>query len=341
MSQNQTKSTKQSNFTVMNLKIRTKVLLGILFLFAEFALIGGLSIYYISSIKYSSELMIKNNYWSVHYSENMIQAIDETQTAASSLFLNKQQSAYDKNSFSVSCKKFEENLNLEERNITEFGEKELVESIKQNYSKYKALVSGKQVDNISDKAGYYSANILPLVNEVKAKIFSVSTLNMQSIVQKNESLNETIRRVYKNLSIVLAICFLITFSFMINFPNYIAGPIRKITESIKEITGNNFKSRIQVAANGEFKELAEAINFMSEKLEADYKAELFEHKVEKTVKSEKSLDEKLVLQNIQSLLSSVSTLVESISANNHNEILHKQSLAIKEIESELSKVIKL
>jgi len=285
--------------------------------------------------------MIKNNYWSVHYSENMIQAIDETQTAASSLFLNKQQSAYDKNSFSVSCKKFEENLNLEERNITEFGEKELVESIKQNYSKYKALVSGKQVDNLSDKAGYYSTNILPLVNEVKAKIFSVSTLNMQSIVQKNESLNETIRRVYKNLSIVLAICFLITFSFMINFPNYIAGPIRKITESIKEITGNNFKSRIQVAANGEFKELAEAINFMSEKLEADYKAELFEHKVEKTVKSEKSLDEKLVLQNIQSLLSSVSTLVESISANNHNEILHKQSLAIKEIESELSKVIKL
>jgi len=62
----------------MKLKIRTKVLLGILFLFVEFALIGGLSIYYISSIKYSSELMIKNNYWSVHYSENMIQAIDET-----------------------------------------------------------------------------------------------------------------------------------------------------------------------------------------------------------------------------------------------------------------------
>ena len=93
----------------MKLKIRTKVLLGILFLFVEFALIGGLSIYYISSIKYSSELMIKNNYWSVHYSENMIQAIDETPEAVNSLFLNKKH-LYDKNSLTASLNKFEENL---------------------------------------------------------------------------------------------------------------------------------------------------------------------------------------------------------------------------------------
>ena len=101
----------------MKLKIRTKVSVGILFLFAEFALIGGLSMYYISSIKYSSELMIKNNYWSVHYSENMIQAIDETHTAVNSIFLNKKYH-YDENSLTVSFNKFEENLNLEDKNIT-------------------------------------------------------------------------------------------------------------------------------------------------------------------------------------------------------------------------------
>ena len=319
----------------MNLKIRTKVLLGILFLFVEFALIGGLSIYYISSIKYSSQLMIKNNYWSVHYSENMIQAIDEAQSGVSSRFLNKQQYAQEKNSALVSFDKFEENLNLEEKNITEFGEKELVQSIRDKYTKYKSLVSNPQLGNIGDKADYYSANILPLENELKAKIFTVSTLNMQSIVQKNESLNEMIRRIYKNLSIVLTVCFLITFSFMINFPSYIAGPIKKITENIKEIANSNFKSRIHISSKDEFKELAEAINSMSEKLESSYKAVVIEKKVEKP------LDENFVLQNIQSLLSSVSTLVESISKDTKNEILHKQAEAIKEIETELSKVIKL
>jgi len=321
----------------MKFKIRTKVLFGILFLFVEFVLIGALSIYYISSIKYSSEMTIKNNYRSVHYSENMIQAIDETNTAESSLLLNKQYH-YDKNSLSVSFEKFEENLQLEEKNITEFGEKELVQSIKENYIKYKSLLSEPKSSNTTDKFTNYSANILPLANDIKTKIFTVSTLNMQSIVQKNESLNEMIRHIYKILSIVLTVCFLITFSFMINFPNYIAGPIRKITENIKDIANSDFKSRIIVSRKDEFKELAEAINYMAEKLENNYQQIVVVEK--KDIPDKVIIDNNLVLQNIQSLLGSVSTLIESISQTNNDEALQKQSELIKEIEIELSKSIK-
>ena len=320
----------------MKFKIRTKVLFGILFLFVEFVLIGALSIYYISSIKYSSEMVIKNNYRSVHYSENMIQAIDETNTAVNSIFLNKQFKA-DKSTLKGSFTKFEENLNLEEQNITEYGEKEQVESIRQGYLKYKSMVSVQNVDNIPDKVTYYSVNILPLTNELKARIFTVSTLNMQSIVQKNESLNVMIRHMYKILSIVLMVCFLITFSFMINFPGYIAGSIRKITESIKDISNSDFKNRIQVSTADEFKELAEAINYMAEKIEHNYQKPVVK---KQTVLEETNIDNNLVLENIQSLLGSVSTLIESISKTNKDETLQKQSELIKEVEQELSKIIK-
>jgi len=238
---------------------------------------------------------------------------------------------------SGSFDKFEENLNLEEKNITEFGEKELVQSIKQMYFKYKSLAFEQKTDNITDRVNYYSVNILPLANELKAKIFTVSTLNMQSIVQKNDNLNEKIRYIYKNLSIVLAICFLITFSFMINFPNYIAGPIKKITESIKEITNSNFKSRISISSKDEFKELAEAINYMAEKLENTYQHTKV---VKPLVADKKTIDNNLVLENIQSLLGSVSELIDSISQSNNDEALKKQSEQIKEIEHELSKSIK-
>jgi len=320
----------------MKFKIRTKVLFGILFLFVEFVLIGALSIYYISSIKYSSELTIKNNYRSVHYSENMIQAIDETNTAESSLLLNKQYH-YDKKTLSVSFDRFEENLQLEEKNITEFGEKELVQSIKESYLKYKSLLSEPKSTNATDKFTSYSVNVLPLANEIKNKIFTVSTLNMQSIVQKNESLNEMIRHIYKILSIVLTVCFLITFSFMINFPNYIAGPIKKITENIKDIANSDFKSRIVVSRKDEFKELAEAINYMAEKLENSYQQVVVE---KKTSAVKTTVDNNQVLINIQSLLGSVSTLIDSISQTNNDETLLKQSEIIKEIEHELSKSIK-
>ena len=183
---------------------------------------------------------------------------------------------------------------------------------------------------------YYSVNILPLVSELKATIFSVSNLNMQSIIQKNESLNEKVSRIYKNLSILLALCFAITFTFMINFPSYIAGPIKKITENIKEITHNNFKSRIMISSSDEFKELAEAINFMAEKLKMNYKPILEKQKV----KTDKSINEEQIVRNIETLLDSVKTLLGSMSKINNSETLQKQSEILKEIEQELTKVTK-
>lgn len=319
----------------MKLKIRTKVLLGILFVFVEFVIIGSLSMYYISTLKYGSELLIKNNYRSVQYAENMIQSLDETNTAVNSLFLNKHYQ-YDKELVAGSFDKFEKNLQLEGQNITELGEKELVQSIKEKYARYKSLVLEQNIKSTPENVNFYTSNILPLTNELKAQIFSVSTLNMHSIVQKNEKLSEMVSQIYKNLSILLTFCLLITASFLFNFPNYIAGPIKRITENITEIVNNNFSSRIRISTNDEFKELSEAINDMAEKLETNYK----HVELQPAVTSVPKVDENEILHNIQGLLESIRPVIESISKNSGNKTLLEQSEVLKEIEYELSKAIK-
>jgi len=319
----------------MKLKIRTKVLLGILFVFVEFVIIGSLSMYYISTLKYGSELLIKNNYRSVQYAENMIQSLDETNTAVNSLFLNKHYQ-YDKELVAGSFDKFEKNLQLEGQNITELGEKELVQSIKEKYARYKSLVLEQNIKSIPDKVNFYTFNILPLTNELKAQIFSVSTLNLHSIVLKNEKLSEMVSQIYKNLSILLTFCLLITASFLFNFPNYIAGPIKRITENIKEMANNNFSSRIRISTNDEFKELSEAINDMAEKLETNYK----HVELQPAVTNAPDIDENEILQNIQGLLESIRPVIESISKNSGNKTLQQQTEILKEIEYELSKAIK-
>jgi len=124
---------------------------------------------------------------------------------------------------------------------------------------------------------------------------------------------------------------------MINFPNYIAGPIRKITESIKDIANSDFKNRITISSKDEFKELAEAINYMAEKLELNYHPVIAKKEV---AVDKKVVDNNLVIENIQSLLGSVSTLIDSIAQTNNDETLKIQSGLIKEIEHELSKAIK-
>ena len=319
----------------MKLKIRTKVTLGILFLFIEFVVIGIISLYYFSSINNSTELMIKNNYKSVQYAENMVQAIDEIHVNETSSLLNKLHHC-DESTLSVSFKKFEENLKLEEANVTEYGEKDLAQSIGQKYLKYKSIVSNQKHDSISDKANFYFVNVLPLYNELKSKLFSVSSINMQSIIQKNDNLNDMVKRVYKNLSVILALCFLITFSFMYNFPSYIARPIKEIIERIQGLASNKYDSPIQFTSKDEFKQLNESFKYLTNKLEEKFQPVIIEKQV---VKEEKPLDEKIIIHNIQSVLSSVHVLIGTLHETKNNESLQNQANSIKNVEEELKKLI--
>ncbi len=103
------------------------------------------------------------------------------------------------------------------------------------------------------------------------------------------------------------------------------------------MANNNFSSRIRVSTHDEFKELSEAINDMADKLESNYQHVGFNQTI---ATGTPEIDENEILHNIQGLLESVRPLIESISKNNGNKTLLQQSETLKEIEYELSKVIK-
>lgn len=322
----------------MKLKIRTKVTLGILFLFLELSVIAVMTIYFLSSINNRTELMIKNNYQSVQFSENMVQVIEEIHASVTSACLNKLHHV-DKSSLEFSFKKFEENLKNEEANITEFGEKELVQSIHQKYYKYKTMISSQNVLSESDKSNFYFVNISPLFGELKTAVFAVSNLNMQAIIHKNENLNTTISDIYKKLTGALALCFLITFSFMLNFPNYIARPIKQITENIKAIANKNYKSEINFSSKDEIEQLSEAFKFMAEKLE-ESQQQIKPVPAPQIKKDVVTVNEEQVLENIQKLLGTVTALMESLPKSENSDQLQIQSKALRDVEAGLKGMIK-
>jgi methyl-accepting chemotaxis protein len=254
----------------MKSNIKTKVLLGFLFVFIEFLIIGIISIYFFSSINVRTGQMIKDNYRSVQYSENMIKAIDELHFSVTSFLLNKTYH-FDKNSLNPLYKSFEDNLHQQSINITETGEKELSQSINQEYFKYKTLISKIQIDTIKNSPDFYFTNVLPLFNEIKTNVFSVSNLNMQAIMQKNDALNESINRIYKNLILIFSICFLITYLLIFNFPNNLVKPILRITEKIEKIAEKKYKTQIDFSSENELTQLAEAVEYIINKLEENNK----------------------------------------------------------------------
>jgi nitrate/nitrite-specific signal transduction histidine kinase len=60
---------------------------------------------------------------------------------------------------------------------------------------------------------------------------------------------------------------LISFTFVINFPAYLASPIKQLTEGIRAITAKNYEQRLHFSSNDEFGELATAFNLMAQKLD--------------------------------------------------------------------------
>lgn len=233
---------------MIKFKIKTKLSLGLGFLFAVIILIGSVGANYIYTIARESKEILKDNYESIQYVKLMMQDLDAS-NADSSLFF----------------KNFENNLKLQEDNVTEIGEKECTSVLREEFSRMK-------------EKGISTEGILKL----KKGLYKITDLNMQAILRKNEEAQVKADNVLTYMGAIGGICFLIVFTFIINFPGYIADPIRELTKSIKQIADKNYHQRLHFQSNDEFGELAEAFNAMAEKLEQYENSNLAKIMFEKT-----------------------------------------------------------
>jgi signal transduction histidine kinase len=218
----------------MKLKIKSKLSLGLSFLFLVILLTGGVGAISIYRIGTESKEILKDNYESILFSKAMMEALDGMES--------------EKNS---AVEIFERNLDKQEKNITENGEKELTQQLRLGFS---AL-----------KLGYSQDRSL----KIRQVIYQVIDVNMLAIVRKNNLAQHTINQVLLYMGFLGSICFLLVFTFILNFPGYIANPIRDLTASIQQIANKNYSERIHFEANDEFGELANAFNTMAQKLD-DY-----------------------------------------------------------------------
>jgi len=218
--------------------IKNKLRAGIGFLFVLALLCCGLSIYYLTRLSIDAKDILKDNYKSVQYTKNMGAAID-----ASAGVLNSQQ-----------VKVIEENLVKQEHNITEHGEGQLTGSLRLKFEKLKSLKA-----NSFETAALHS--------NIKSLLYSIMQLNMNAIEHKYTTAIKTSNDATLLVALVGSFLFLVAFSFVVNFPGYIADPIRELTGRIKEVANRNYHQQLNFKSNDEFGELAQAFNTMTRKLD--------------------------------------------------------------------------
>ncbi len=214
--------------------IKNKLRAGFGFLFLLAFVCCGLSIYYLNRLSTDASVILKNNYESLSYVRNIGLALDQNESA-----LSKSQ---------ISA--IESNLVSQEHNVTEPGEQQLTDSLRSKYEQLKLL-------------GDDAKKQIALRRQLRITLFGIMRLNMAAIEHKNAVANDTAARATILVAMIGSFLFLVAFSFIVNYPGYIANPIRELTERIKEISRRNYHQQLDFKSNDEFGELAQAFNTMT------------------------------------------------------------------------------
>ena len=219
------------------MKVKTKLRLGFGFLFVVVLFFGATALFYIRDISENSKNILKNNYETLSFAREMRTVLDDNE-----LPLNKS-----------AIEKFNGQLIKQEHNITETGEKELTAGLRADFEKLKTTGASPVSKQMSER-------------KIRYDLREIERLNMQAIVRKDSTARKAVSRATLFLGLVGSFTFLVLFSFSVNFPGFIANPLRALLDGIREISDKNYSTRLHFEQNDEFAEVANAFNLMASRL---------------------------------------------------------------------------
>ncbi len=243
--------------------IKSKIFSGVLFLFFIIVTLSVVAIVFVNNLAQNSKGTIVDNYRTIDYSTAMLISLDEMYSSLMEYSLPSQTmpDTSMQMRYNTARKIFESNLSSEKSNITEPGERELVNRLQSEYSIYlKKRPAGSPVNIIS------LSEFKKSYAEVKNTIVNIYSLNMASIKMKNAVAERKAGDVIIYTMIAAIVSVAITLFFVFTFPSRIVKPLKALTEKIEAVSRKEYDQKIEVNSTDEIGQLANAFNEMSERL---------------------------------------------------------------------------
>jgi len=245
----------------MNLSIRTKFSLGMIFLFIIILVLSIFSAFYLNKLSKKTNALLKENYLSVVYAREMSEGLNNINQEITKCFL---MNKYSDSLFINKEMGFVQNsLKLEKNNITEPGEDKLVSGIESGINEYcdsvaKFIKSPLQADKVlylQKKSGILYQQLVLL-----------SQLNGKAMEVKADDAKVSSKKALTQMTFLATLCFLIAFSFTYSFASYFNERFFQLYNGIKEIVSSNYGQRLYFEGRDEFYEISVVFNEMAEKL---------------------------------------------------------------------------
>jgi len=232
-------------------RIKTKMFVAIFAVFIISFIILMLNMGANQRIANYSQSLLKDNYPSVKYTFKMLDILDEL----NSNLIHHKLKADDNLSIDTNFSKdsiflsnFKQNLQMQQNNITEPGEKELTESLLKAFQKYENSISEKEyLKNIESYNEKFES--------LRQYILSIHDLNIQLLESKNESIKSSSLRVQKNQERIGIGALVILSILIVTLPMLLIDPIDNLAARMMKFYKINFNKEIDIKSNHELEKL--------------------------------------------------------------------------------------
>jgi hypothetical protein len=250
--------------------LKTKLSIGLGFLFAIIFALAFFCSYYVDKLSEEADSVLKNNYDSIVYTNDMLSALDDTRTSISSTIFNpgdnKKLSDYDSQFFEAGKINFEKNLKAENNNITEIHEQDYVDTLNRDYAVYLNLCA--KIKSGSGTTSMYFNEVLPCYEKLKQSIHSINDINMQAVVRKSLITKQQSANVKIRMSLFTTLCVILAFGYFWYFPFYISYTISYISKRMTELL-RKAGVAADIKANDEADIILQSVNLLENKLGLD------------------------------------------------------------------------
>lgn len=211
--------------------IRTKIMIGFVILASMLFISGAISIYEITKLGKTVKGLIFDNYKSIDYSKNMLDALDDQETAL--LFFINGDTVAAKSEYFKAHHFFESNLDSAKNNFQLVEEQMLIDSVRLYYGKLKQqIVPVFSSTNFSLNA--YLDEINPHILVTNKHVKKLMIINQDALFQSATYLETSAQRASIPGLIVIITSLIFTFVFTYLVQHYFVLPIIRLTKGIND-----------------------------------------------------------------------------------------------------------
>lgn len=248
--------------------LKSKITAINVFLILIITMIGSISCYNVYKLSRSIDGLMTDNYKSIAASNYMLHCIEE-QDKSILKYINSLNSK-DLDSFYSQNNEFYKWFDIERNNVTETGEKEIVEKINKDYTIfYKIMPELQSFGNNNrqlEAINFYNETAMPKVNNTKKDLKDLSAINEKAMFN---SKNKTKANAEMSLYIILSASLIAAvFGLIISIycTNKSLKPVYLLTETIKSVKEGELYKQAPVINDDEIGMLSSEFNSMTKRL---------------------------------------------------------------------------